>query len=69
MNIVNFKVKKNMYVECFRGMSSGSMYVKKGSEFEGEFVDEMYGGKKGYYVVDDDYFGDICFMKSDVKIV
>ena len=66
---MKIKVKKNMYVECFSGMSSSNMYVKKGSEFEGEYVDEMYGGEKGYYVVEDEYFGELWFLKSDVKIV
>lgn len=61
------KIIKNMYVECFRGMSSGSMYVKKGSIFEVEYKDERYGGKDGYYTCEDEYFGKIYFSKDGVK--
>jgi hypothetical protein len=66
---MKIKVKKNMYVECFSGMSSSDMYVKKGSEFEVEYRDEMYGGEDGCYICEDEYFGEICFSKSSVKVI
>ena len=64
---MKIKTKKNMYVECFSGMSSSSMYVKKGSEFEVEYKDERYGGKDGVYICEDEYFGEIYFSKDEVK--
>ena len=66
---MKIKVKKNMYVECFSGMSSSDMYVKKGSVFDVEYSDEMYGGEEGYYVCEDEYFGEIYFSKDEVKVI
>jgi hypothetical protein len=66
---MKIKTKKNMYVECFSGMSSSDMYVKKGSEFEVEYRDEMYGGKDGCYICEDEYFGEICFSMDKVEVI
>ena len=66
---MKIKVKKNMYVECFRGMDSSSMYVKKGDMYEVDYKEERYGGKDGVYICDDEYFGEIYFSKEDVKVI
>jgi len=66
---MKIKTKKNMYVECFSGMSSSNMYVEKGSEFEVEYRDERYGGKDGCYCCEDEYFGEIYFSKDEVKVI
>jgi hypothetical protein len=64
------KVKNNINVECFSGMSSVSIYVEKGREFEDvKFSDDRYGGEDGFYVYEDEYLGSVCFMKDDVEVI
>ena len=69
INKMKIKTKKNMYVECFSGMSSSNMYVERGSEFEVEYRDEEYEGKDGCYCCEDEYFGEIYFSKDKVKVI
>ena len=67
---MKIKVKDDMNVECFSGMSSGFMYVKKGSVYEDvKYVDSRYGGEDGYYEYEDEYFGSVVFMKDDVEVI
>jgi hypothetical protein len=67
---MKIKVKNDIDVECFSGMSSVVIYVKKGCLFEDvRYVDGRYGGGDGYYECEDEYLGELVFMKDDVEVV